>query len=110
MRNAESLEPEAIGAFLEASQKIEFAGQSQEEIYSWVKETLIQQEYFHHGKKLRGVIRAYLEKVTGRSRAQIARLIQRYRQTGELDFLKLRRAIVPALNQLAPWGGLSPIK
>lgn len=33
-----------------------------------------------------------------------------YRQTGELDFLKLRRAIVPALNQLAPWGGLSPIK
>ena len=33
-----------------------------------------------------------------------------YRQTGQLDFLKLRRAIVPALNQLAPWGGLSPIK
>ena len=91
MRNAESLEPEAIGAFLEASQKIEFAGQSQEEIYSWVKETLIQQEYFHHGKKLRGVIRAYLEKVTGRSRAQIARLIQRYRQTGELKSRAGRR-------------------
>jgi thiol-disulfide isomerase/thioredoxin len=33
-----------------------------------------------------------------------------YRQTGELDFLKLRRALVPALNKLAPWGGLSPIK
>ena len=33
-----------------------------------------------------------------------------YRQTGELDFLKLRRVLVPALNQLAPWGGLSPVK
>jgi len=33
-----------------------------------------------------------------------------YRQTGELDFLALRRAIVPALNALAPWGGLSPVK
>ena len=33
-----------------------------------------------------------------------------YRQTGELDFLKLRRALLPALNRLAPWGGLSPIK
>jgi thiol-disulfide isomerase/thioredoxin len=33
-----------------------------------------------------------------------------YSQTGELDFLKLRRAIVPALNSLAPWPGLSPIK
>jgi hypothetical protein len=33
-----------------------------------------------------------------------------YRQTGDLDFLKLRRVLVPALNKLAPWGGLSPIK
>jgi thiol-disulfide isomerase/thioredoxin len=33
-----------------------------------------------------------------------------YRQTGELDFLKLRRAIVPALDKLTPWAGLSPIK
>ena len=33
-----------------------------------------------------------------------------YRQTGELDFLALRRAVVPALNALAPWGGLSPVR
>jgi len=33
-----------------------------------------------------------------------------YRQTGELDFLALRRAVVPALNKLTPWGGLSPVK
>jgi thiol-disulfide isomerase/thioredoxin len=26
-----------------------------------------------------------------------------YRQTGSIDFLALRRAIVPALNTLAPW-------
>jgi len=33
-----------------------------------------------------------------------------YRQTGELDFLTLRRVIVPALNKITPWGGLSPVK
>jgi thiol-disulfide isomerase/thioredoxin len=33
-----------------------------------------------------------------------------YRQTGEIDFLRLRRAIVPALNAISPWGGLGPIK
>lgn len=33
-----------------------------------------------------------------------------YRQTGEIDFLKLRRIIVPALNKLTPWPGLSPAK
>ena len=84
MRNAESLEPEAIGAFLEASQAIEFAGQNQEEIYAWVKTVLLQQEYFRQGKKRRGVIRAYLHKVTGKSLPQITRLIRQYRQTGEL--------------------------
>ncbi len=30
-----------------------------------------------------------------------------YRQTGELDFLELRRQIVPALNQITPWPGMS---
>jgi thiol-disulfide isomerase/thioredoxin len=29
-----------------------------------------------------------------------------YRQTGSIDFLALRRAIVPALNKITPWGGL----
>ena len=33
-----------------------------------------------------------------------------YREMGSIDFLKIRRAIVPALNKLKPWGGLSPIK
>ncbi len=33
-----------------------------------------------------------------------------YRHTGEVDFLELRRAIVPALNRITPWGGLSPVK
>ncbi len=33
-----------------------------------------------------------------------------FRQTDELDFLKLRRVLVPALNNVTPWPGLSPIK
>jgi peroxiredoxin len=32
-----------------------------------------------------------------------------YREMGSIDFLKMRRAIVPALNRLAPWQGLSPV-
>ena len=33
-----------------------------------------------------------------------------YRESGQLSFLKMRRAIVPELNRIKPWGGLSPIK
>jgi transposase InsO family protein len=84
MLNAEFLEAEVIGAFLEASQDIEFAGQNREEIYSWVQATLLQQEYFRQCKQRRGMVRAYLQKVTGLSLPQITRLIRQYRQTGEL--------------------------
>jgi len=31
-----------------------------------------------------------------------------YREMGSIDFLKMRRAIVPALNRLAPWQGQGP--
>jgi thiol-disulfide isomerase/thioredoxin len=33
-----------------------------------------------------------------------------FSETGELDFLKLRRVIVPALNSITPWPGMGPIK
>ena len=33
-----------------------------------------------------------------------------HRQTEEINFLELRRAIVPALNQIAPWPGMSDAK
>ena len=33
-----------------------------------------------------------------------------YRETGSLDFLALRRAIVPALNAITPWPGLGPTR
>jgi peroxiredoxin len=33
-----------------------------------------------------------------------------YREYGELSFLKMRRAILPELDRLKPWGGLSPVK
>ena len=33
-----------------------------------------------------------------------------YREMGSINFLAMRRAIVPALNRLTPWKGLSPVK
>ena len=33
-----------------------------------------------------------------------------FRQTGEIDFLELRRKIFPALNQITPWPGMSDAK
>lgn len=84
MENAEGLAPEQIRSFLQASEQIEFAGQTRREVYAWLKRTLERQDYFRQRKKQRGVIRAYLSKVSGLSQPQMTRLIRRYRETGDL--------------------------
>ena len=84
MRNAERLSLAAMSEFVQASQEIEFNGQNRQEIYAWVQQTLVEQEYFRQPKKHRGVIRAYLSRVTGLSLPQITRLIRQYRQNGRI--------------------------
>lgn len=91
MRNAESLNQAQINEFLKASEGIEFAGQSRAEVYGWVQQTLVSQEYQKQGKKGRGVIRSLLSKVTGRSLPQITRLIRAHVQTGVVEARGYRR-------------------
>ena len=79
MQNVEPMTERQIGDFLRGSEVIEFAGQSRAEVYAMVQESLVRQEYFRQGKKHRGLIRAYLSKLTGRSLPQMTRLIRRMR-------------------------------
>lgn len=73
---------EQIRAFLEASDEVQFEGRNRKEVYGWVEQTLRQQRYPELKRVGRGLVRRYLEKTTGLSRAQLTRLIQLY-QTGE---------------------------
>ena len=82
MRNAESLSREQIREFLKSSQPIEFAGCGRDEKYVWVEGVLRVQNYAALGKLERGVVRAYVEKVTGMSAAQTTRLIRAFLDTG----------------------------
>ena len=84
MEHGESLSPQQMGEFLRAGEAVRFAGQSRTEVYAWIQETLLRQEYFRQRKKQRGLIRAYLSKVSGRSLPQLTRLIRQYRQRGKI--------------------------
>jgi len=76
---------EQIQTFMAASQEIRFAGRSRRDTYNWVKEVLTEQEYHVQGKVGKGVLRCYLEKMTGLSRAQVTRLIGQYLATGKVE-------------------------
>ncbi len=86
---------EQIQGFLEGSAEIRFQGRRRREVYAWVTRTLREQNYAHQGRAGKGLLRQYLGKMTGRSRAQITRLIGRYRRTGEVQEARYRRYRFP---------------
>ena len=91
MENAEALTREQIQAFLKGSEAIEFSSQNRAELYGWVQQVLVAQEYASQGKKERGGVRAYIGKVTGMSQPQLTRLIRQYRGEGVVNASPYRR-------------------
>lgn len=80
MQAGEKLTLEQMRAFLEVSQEVEFEARNRAETYGWVERTLRHQRYGELGRSARGVVRRYITKMTGLSRAQVTRLITQYQR------------------------------
>jgi transposase InsO family protein len=91
MDDAEKLSLEAIGRFVTASEDIRFEGKNRKQVYGWVEQVLVQREYGRQGKAERGLVRRYIEKLTGLSRAQVTRLIACYTASGRVQVTVYRR-------------------
>jgi transposase InsO family protein len=91
MWNAEGLSQEQIQEFLRSSQTIEFAGCGRREKYAWVGTVLEAQRYAELGKRERGLVRAYAEKVSGMSTSQMTRLIRRFLDEGKVRITPYQR-------------------
>ncbi len=91
MQQSEKLSLEQIQAFLEASEEVYFEGEKREEIYGWISRTLQVHGYRQQSRGNRGLLRRYVEKLTGLSRAQVTRLISRYVGSGEVKERGYRR-------------------
>ena len=95
MHQAEKLNLEGIRRFIEASEEIRFAGANRGQVYGWVERVLVRHEYAQQGKAARGLLRRYIEKMTGLSRAQVTRLIARYAASGRVQPTVYRRRRFP---------------
>jgi len=91
VQNGERLSLEQIRAFLEASGEIEFEAANRREVYDWVTGALCEQEYWKQSRGAKGMLRRYIGKMTGLSRAQVTRLISRYKQSGRVSERSYRR-------------------
>ena len=91
MQSGEQLSLEEIRAFLEASDGLGFKGRVREEVYEWVNQMLRQVRYQDLKRSGRGLVRRYVSKMTGLSRAQSTRLLRMYVRGEEVKPKPYRR-------------------
>ena len=78
---------EALSDFLSGSQAILFeVASSKRERYQFIERVLRKTGYLTLKRGDKGVVRQFLLKVTGYSRAQLTRLLKRYALEGKLHF------------------------
>jgi hypothetical protein len=81
---AEKLSLEQIRGFILASEELRFESENRIQRYAWVERVLIDQEYARQGKVARGMLRRYIERMTGMSRSQVTRLVASYSARGQV--------------------------
>ena len=84
MDDSDATSLEQIRAFLAGSAPVQFKGEGREAVYGWVEKTLVRHQYASLGKAGKGLVRRYIARMTGLSRAQLTRLISGYGKTGRV--------------------------
>lgn len=82
-----------IVGFLNESKKFAFKEQSKKgiETYAWIEETLRKFRYALLKKKDKGILKRYIQKITGYSRSQVTRLITQFLETGKIRVKTYKR-------------------
>ena len=73
-----------VREFLAGSRPLDLRPETRAEAYAFVAETLERFDYPRRGKADKGLLRRFLVKVAGISRAQVTRLLHQHRTTGAI--------------------------
>ena len=95
VHEAENLSLKQNEKFLAASKEVRFESNHRVEVYGWIERLLCEQEYTRQARRERGLLRRYIAKMTGLSRAQVTRLLARYMATGQVRVKSGRRHRFP---------------
>ena len=99
-----------VRAVIDGNQRVDFQIADRESAYDFIRRTLVRFHYLGLSKPDRGVIRRYLAKMTGLSRAQLTRLIRQYRDIRTLAYHRqhtsttTRLHLIPAAKLCNEWG------
>ena len=91
MNNTRQLNIPEIKYLLTATKLLTFKATNKREAYGWIEQLLRATRYWRLTKKERGVVKAYLRKMTGYSHTQTTELIKRFKQTGYVRLKQYHR-------------------
>ncbi len=82
-----------IESFLKGTESVSFEAKTETrvEMYRWIEDTLVKFSYALCKKKNRGIIRKYIQKITGLSRSQVRKCITKYIKTGRVRLKEYER-------------------
>src|SRR6266849_10216107 len=92
MQDPEQMTLEQLRTLVDSSQTVRFSIEGREAFYNLVSRVLKHHGFTRLSREHKGIVRRFLVKVTGRSRAQITRLIGQWMQSRSIPAnLPLRR-------------------
>ena len=95
MNDTRVMSIEELQAFLNSSDGLNFSGCSRSEAYAWIEKTLRQYKYLARPRAEKGLLRQYLQKMSGYSAAQLTRLIDQFHCSGQVRVRPYRRHRFP---------------
>src|SRR3990172_11907873 len=95
MQNAERLTLTEMQEFVESSRAVQWTACGRQPIYDFLRCVLETQEYPRLSKGQKGIVRRFLLRLTGLSRAQLTRLIGQWRKRGQIQVCAVHRHPFP---------------
>ena len=95
MHNTRTINIQEMRQLLDSSAAVSFQAENKPEMYQWIETTLREQRYLKLKKKQRGVIRRYVQKMTGLKKSQVATLIAQFKKTTRVTVKDYQRNSFP---------------
>lgn len=96
MDDAQITTLEHVKQVLGSAQAIAFKGVRREQVYGWIEGALKRFDYFELGRKDKGLMKTYLQRLSGFSRAQLTRLLLKCLLEGAIRPTRAHRNRFPA--------------
>lgn len=95
MKNLERLTLDEMQEFVKSNRQVVYAAEERDSAYGLIERVLKGQQYRRLSKGPKGIVRSFLSKVTGLSRAQLTRLIHRWEEMRRVERKPARRPEFP---------------